>query len=244
MRNKTLFKLILPVLLWLLPVAAFSNITIEDISGKVGDEVISKMTVSPVKSGDTLTIQMYASNPTVFFLDSITAGNEGEKISCSKTKIDFFSFELRVIFDEVNTDIVTLNLCGELLAGNENFSRILLSDIAIGETEFDDTFFEVTSENELNAVYVRPSRLGPSLPTVIRRGETIKWNYYVENESFVEIAIFDFAGRRVDYFSETTQGFGIYEHTFTAESTLSSGMYLITLLSDFGYDTQYFFIQN
>ncbi len=223
------------------------------IEGIVGSHIVIEDTLAAKfdEPTDTIIINglVQISNPTLFFIDSVVPRISGinyrfEQIDSYSNNNSNFTYFLTVLPDIKVAELkIRIQYCGEILAGSDS-----LCSLAFRLTKVNGLPME-----ELNALIVAENIGGP-LPYLrfpyltesryFDGKRDIKWQYWFDQDSDVELTMYDIGGRARLLESFKNMKKGIYDFTFTPDYTTTVGLYFLMLTTNTGFAVRPFIVTD
>ena len=241
-------RLLLIIIISILPVFLNAQNYSDTVRASVGDELTLRIQFqdSVLKNGiNNLEANIYLTNPTVFYPDSINLSNDfiitNDSLSRITDSLWYFNIEFQK--DSNSTFPLIFTLSGEALAGTDSSCVVNHTNIRLNNKPIKDiNILIITNPDGFHSHYYRFSKLEQNFPNPVKNGEDTKWHYNLDKPSVVEFYIIDYRGKETYLTGLGEQSFGIHEYIFTPGMGYSSGLYWMKLKTNSGESLQPFVI--
>lgn len=200
---------------------------------------------------DTVIINglVQVSNPTLFFIDSVVpklpdVNYKYERIENHSNNNSNYSYLLKIYLESKITAIkIRTRFYGEILAGNDSICSLDFKFTKLNGIPMEELNVKIAVENiggplpYLRFPYLRESRYNEN-------NRNITWEYWFDQDSDVELTMYDIGGRARLLESYRNKRKGTYNFTFTPDYTTTAGLYFLMLTTNTGYAVRPFMVSN
>lgn len=173
---------------------------------------------------DSMRYAIKVSNPTVFYIDTISIGG----IVQTFTRIGTDSIEW------IGNGSGMIRFHGLALSGSDSSSVIQLQGFKNDSTYIDTSLTIRISSNQSPLPYIRFSTLSANVPNPVMRGEATEWTYTLDKQGMVTVSIITLEGRILEEFS-ILQNAGRHIFRFIPNAyTYHPGVYGMRLITEQG----------
>lgn len=223
-----------------------SQFKIENVKTNIGDDF--EIGIDLFSSIDIIvhemTMEIKVSNPSVAYLDEIVEADY--KIGSSiLTRINDSIYTVKLTFagdvPEFEQNKKLFKILGTALAGNDSLCYIDFKNIQFGEINIEDlrcTLISKTGEHYIR--YIRNPQLREIYPIPAISNKELKCTFTIDNNSDVELSIFDVSGRFVKKQVFENINKGTHTVSILMDLQFAMGSYYIALKTDKIYDIRKF----
>lgn len=208
----------------------------ENIISKPGKNISMEIEIpseclDDAEGGKSINGRILIENPTLFWPDSVIAGN-GEISSYAFERLSDSVFNFTITFNDNLPVNFPVKFWGEVLAGNALETEILIQFITDCPSFQLHTFkLEIDDERGLMP-YIRKAYFSDPYPCPAKPGQEVRMKFNIDYESPVFYGVYDNIGQRL-YRDEADFTPGYNSILINTPSDISPGMYIIAVETKF-----------
>lgn len=213
----------------------------DTVRGNLGETICLPITIEADESSSfTMKGKIILENPTLFYPEEFTSNHDIEyNFERSNDTLCYFT----LYFSGSQGEKVTINLCGEALAGNDSICYVEFRDVRLNNEEISSFRGKIIAKNTgVDLFYIRFMNMKHPCPNPAARGQEIVFQYRIDKETYIKVFIYDIAGNLLHFeiFNDVPPGW--HDYKFVPDHRLSSGCYWIMIRSNFGGGKKKFMI--